>query len=197
MLLPQGIEHEGGQRVLHVRSGLHRHPGSRSRDFSPAAAEATKLIARIQDIGHRFYQQFFARTLAGQHYCTSGRGRVKQQTFEEAVRIMIHILNSGYEFPLWQDLGTVVSYDTLEMPITYSDCHHAGEKTLSTDSWMRCSSVLHGTLHYEIGISAFESGFGDVYLAKRRILKCFLDGWNNASEMIDKLTLTYNRTRQL
>jgi len=122
----------------------------------------------------------------------------KPATFEDAGRITTFILNSGYDFGsgvlVYNRFRTVVSYDTLEIPFYPTTAISAGEKISVYDSLD--ADVIQCYMEYSLA-SLMYYAFKEGACSEQSSRMTAMDAaTKNAGEMIDKLTLTFNRTRQ-
>merc|ERR1712168_114337 len=122
----------------------------------------------------------------------------KPATFEDAGRIATFILNSGLDFGsgkiIYNRFRTVVSYDTIEMPFFSPDAINAGEKISLYDSLD--ADVIQSYMEYSLASMLFYT-LKEGACAEQSARMTAMDAASkNAGEMIDKLALTYNRTRQ-
>merc|ERR1712002_650728 len=122
----------------------------------------------------------------------------KPATFEDAGRIATFILNSGYDFGsgkiVYNRFRTVVSYDTIEMPFYSPAAINAGEKISLYDSLD--ADVVQSYMEYSLASMLFYT-LKEGACAEQSARMTAMDAASkNAGEMIDKLALTYNRTRQ-
>merc|ERR1712241_498425 len=124
-------------------------------------------------------------------------GRLPPQ-FGDASKIASNIMNSGFEFDsgkmLYNQFKSVVSYKTSELPI-YSNAtiKNAGKLNLydSIDE-----SVLQSYLEYSLASMIYYCLKEGACSEQSSRMTAMDNSSKNAGEMIDKLTLTYNRTRQ-
>jgi len=129
------------------------------------------------------------------HFTEIGK---KPATFEDARRIANEIMNCGFEY----DYGTlyynifksVISYNTTAMPIYRPEQVSAAENLPIYDSLdeevLRCYNeyALTSLVYYAMKECAASE--------QSSRMTAMDSATKNAGEMIDKLTLTYNRTRQ-
>ncbi|XP_042866839.1 ATP synthase subunit gamma, mitochondrial-like [Penaeus japonicus] len=159
------------------------------------AGDASK--AAIICVGDKSRAQL-QRTLASSIIAQVGEVGRKPATFEDAGRIMSFILNSGYDFGsgkiVYNKFKTVVSYDTLEMPFYPSDAIGAGEKISIYDSLD--NDVVQSYMEFSLASLMFYTLKEGACSEQSSRMTAMDAASKNAGEMIDKLTLTYNRTRQ-
>uniref|UniRef100_A0A7E4W1S1 F-ATPase gamma subunit n=1 Tax=Panagrellus redivivus TaxID=6233 RepID=A0A7E4W1S1_PANRE len=119
-------------------------------------------------------------------------------TFEDASIVANAILNSGYEYDegeiIFNRFKTVVSYDTTKLPLVSLESIKANEKLAAYDSVD--DDVLKSYTEYSLAqLIYFALKEGATSEQSSRMTA--MDGASkNAGEMIDKLTLQFNRTRQ-
>jgi len=122
----------------------------------------------------------------------------KPATFEDAARIASFILNCGVDFGtgkiVYNRFRTVVSYDTLEVPIHTASAISGAEKIDVYDSVD--ADVVQSYMEYSLASLLFFTMKEGACSEQSSRMTAMDAASKNAGEMIDKLTLTYNRTRQ-
>ncbi|XP_071550072.1 ATP synthase subunit gamma, mitochondrial isoform X1 [Panulirus ornatus] len=122
----------------------------------------------------------------------------KPATFEDAARIATFILNSGYDFGsgkiIYNKFKTVVSYNTMELPFYTASAIAAADKISIYDSLD--SDVIQSYMEYSLASLLFYTLKEGACAEQSSRMTAMDSASKNAGEMIDKLTLTYNRTRQ-
>ncbi|XP_068224538.1 ATP synthase subunit gamma, mitochondrial isoform X2 [Palaemon carinicauda] len=153
--------------------------------------------AAILCIGDKSRAQL-ARTLANNIIAQVGEVGRKPATFEDAARIATFILNCGYDFGsgriIYNKFKTVVSYDLKELPFFPSSAIAAGEKITVYDSLD--ADVIQCYMEYSLASLLFYTMKEGACAEQSSRMTAMDNASKNAGEMIDKLTLTYNRTRQ-
>uniref|UniRef100_A0A914Y344 F-ATPase gamma subunit n=1 Tax=Panagrolaimus superbus TaxID=310955 RepID=A0A914Y344_9BILA len=119
-------------------------------------------------------------------------------TFEDASIAANQILNSGYEFDeghiIYNKFKTVVSYQTTKLPIMSLDHVKSNDKLLLYDSVD--DDVLQSYTEYSLAQLIYYA-MKESATSEQSSRMTAMDGASkNAGEMIDKLTLQFNRTRQ-
>jgi len=119
-------------------------------------------------------------------------------TFEDAATLAQAVMQSGYKFDqgdvYYNRFKTVVSYTTLRMPIFSLESLSAAEKLTLYDSLD--SEVIQAYLEYSLASLLFYA-MKECACAEQSSRMTAMEGASkNAGEMIGKLTLYYNRTRQ-
>jgi len=124
-------------------------------------------------------------------------GRLPPQ-FGDASKVANAILNCGFEFDsgklLFNRYNSVVSYTTTEIPIFSMDTVAGADKITVYDSLD--SDVLQSYMEYSLAsliFYAFKEGACSEQSSRMTAME---NSSKNAGEMIDKLTITFNRTRQ-
>lgn len=122
----------------------------------------------------------------------------KPPVFEDATAVANAILESGFEFDagllLYNRFKTVVSYETSEVPIFSLDTITSAPKISTYDSLD--AEVLRSYQEYSLA-SIIYYAMKENACSEQSARMTAMDGASkNAGEMIEKLTLTFNRTRQ-
>lgn len=153
--------------------------------------------AAILCIGDKSRAQL-ARLLAKNIIGQVGEVGRKPATFEDAARIATFILNSGYDFGsgkiIYNKFKTVVSYNTMELPFYTASAIAAADKISIYDSLD--SDVIQSYMEYSLASLLFYTLKEGACAEQSSRMTAMDSASKNAGEMIDKLTLTYNRTRQ-
>jgi len=159
------------------------------------AGDASK--AAILCIGDKSRAQL-ARTLSKNIIAQVGEVGRKPATFEDAAKIASYILSSGYDFGsgriIYNKFRTVVSYDLTEIPFFPVSAIAAGEKISVYDSLD--ADVIQSYMEYSLASLIFYAMKEGACAEQSSRMTAMDNASKNAGEMIDKLTLTYNRTRQ-
>merc|ERR1711997_1198530 len=124
-------------------------------------------------------------------------GRLPPQ-FGDASKIASAILNSGFEYDsgkmLFNRFKSVVSYDTTEMPIYSMATVNNADKLALYDSLD--ADVLQSYMEYSLASLIYYCLKEGACSEQSSRMTAMDNSSKNAGEMIDKLTLTYNRSRQ-
>uniref|UniRef100_A0A0P4WJT5 ATP synthase subunit gamma n=1 Tax=Scylla olivacea TaxID=85551 RepID=A0A0P4WJT5_SCYOL len=172
-----------------IHSSICKHiKAELAQDASKAA------IICIGDKSRAQLARVFSQNIIGQ----VGEVGRKPATFEDAARIATFILNSGYDFGqgriIYNRFKTVVSYDTLELPFFTPSAISAAEKINVYDSLD--ADVIQSYMEYSLTSLLFFALKEGACSEQSSRMTAMDSASKNAGEMIDKLTLTYNRTRQ-
>ncbi|KFP75899.1 hypothetical protein N310_09485, partial [Acanthisitta chloris] len=120
------------------------------------------------------------------------------QSFGDASIIALELLNSGYEFDegsvIYNRFRSVISYKTDEKPI-FSFETVAGSDSLSIYDDID-ADVLRNYQEFTLANILYYSMKESTTSEQSARMTAMDNASKNASEMIDKLTLTFNRTRQ-
>merc|ERR1719323_1931350 len=124
-------------------------------------------------------------------------GRLPPQ-FGDASKIASAIMNSGFEFDhgrlFYNQFKSVVSYKTSQIPIYSNGVVNAADKLSLYDSID--SDVIQSYLEYSLASMIYYALKEGACSEQSSRMTAMDNSSKNAGEMIDKLTLTYNRTRQ-
>lgn len=119
-------------------------------------------------------------------------------TFLDASRIAQAIMTSGYAYTegklVFNKFKSVVSYEMTNLPIYSASTVEKSEKLLAYDSID--SEVLQSYLEYSMAALLFYTMKEGAASEQSARMTAMDNSSKNAGEMIDKLTLTFNRTRQ-
>jgi len=159
------------------------------------AGDASK--AAILCIGDKSRSQL-SRTLAKNIIAQVNEVGRKPATFEDAAKIATFILNSGIDFGsgtlIYNKFRTVVSYDLMELPFFPTNSIESGGKISVYDSLD--ADVIQSYMEYSLTSLLFYTLKEGACAEQSSRMTAMDNASKNAGEMIDKLTLTYNRTRQ-
>jgi len=139
-----------------------------------------------------------ARLFAKNILCVgSDIGRLPPQ-FGDASKVASAILNSGFEYDVgkmyYNQFKSVVSYQTSELPIFSQGAVDSAEKISLYDSLD--ADVLQSYMEYSLASMIYYCLKEGACSEQSSRMSAMDNSSKNAGEMIDKLTLTYNRTRQ-
>lgn len=122
----------------------------------------------------------------------------KSATFEDAAAIASKIINSGYDFGqgklVYNKFKSVVAYNTMELPIFSLESVNDAPKIGVYDSLD--ADVLQCYMEYSLASLIFYALKEGACSEQSARMTAMENASKNAGEMIDKLTLTFNRTRQ-
>lgn len=119
-------------------------------------------------------------------------------TFLDAAKLTNAILNLGYEYTegkiIYNKFRSVVSYQVADMPIFSLKAVESAEKLPVYDSLD--SEVIQSYLEFSMASLLFYAMKEGACSEQSSRMTAMDNASKNAGEMIDKLTLTFNRTRQ-
>jgi len=148
----------------------------------------------VGDKSRAFFQRFFPKQIL---MVGSEIGRLPP-TFNDASKVANAILTSGYEFDegklLFNYYKSVVSNETLEIPIYSQDLIASSEKVSVYDSLD--ADVVQSYLEYSLASLVYYCMKEGATSEQASRMSAMDNSSKNAGEMIDKLTITFNRTRQ-
>jgi len=168
-----------------IRADLH--------EMTPEAAANTKVIC-VGDKSRAFMARYFPKNLI---LVGSEIGRLPPQ-FGDAAAVANAILNSGAEYDqgkmLYNKYKSVVSYDTTAIPIFSQETVMGAEKITAYDSVD--ADVVQSYLEFSLASLIYYAMKEGACSEQSSRMTAMDNSSKNAGEMIDKLTITFNRTRQ-
>ncbi|XP_034950846.1 ATP synthase subunit gamma, mitochondrial [Chelonus insularis] len=155
--------------------------------------ENTKIIC-IGEKSRAILSRMFANNIL---FVASEVGR-RPPTFTDASKIANEVMNSGYSFGsgsiVYNRFRSVVSYKIDELPLFDKQAVTASPKLSIYDSIDE--DVLQSYLEFSLASLLFYSMKEGACSEQSSRMTAMDNASKNAGEMIDKLTLTFNRTRQ-
>ena len=152
-----------------------------------------KIIC-VGDKSRAFFQRYFGSQIV---MVGSEIGRLPPQ-FGDATRIANAILNCGHDFDtgklVYNYYKSVVSYDTTSIPIFSEDTVSNSEKVTVYDSLD--ADVIQAYMEYSLASLVYYALKEGATSEQSSRMTAMDNSSKNASEMIDKLQITFNRTRQ-
>ena len=119
-------------------------------------------------------------------------------TFLDASRIATEVMKSGYEFTegniVYNKFKSVVSYQCSTLPIYSAPVVEKSEKLVAYDSLD--AEVIQSYLEFSLASLIFYTMKEGACSEQSSRMTAMDNASKNAGEMIEKLTLTFNRTRQ-
>ncbi|XP_055595224.1 ATP synthase subunit gamma, mitochondrial [Uranotaenia lowii] len=119
-------------------------------------------------------------------------------TFLDAAKLTNAIINLGYEYTdgkiIYNKFKSVVSYGVADLPIFSLKCVESAAKLPVYDSLD--ADVIQNYLEFSMASLLFYSMKEGACSEQSSRMTAMDNASKNAGEMIDKLTLTFNRTRQ-
>merc|ERR1719389_265553 len=151
-------------------------------------------ILCVGDKSRAFFQRFFPKQIV---MVGSEIGRLPP-TFNDAAKIANAILTSGYDYDtgslLYNYYKNVASNETTELPIFSQDVVSNSEKVTVYDSLD--SDVVQSYMEYSLASMIYYCMKEGATSEQASRMSAMDNSSKNAGEMIDKLTITFNRTRQ-
>ncbi|XP_015585226.1 ATP synthase subunit gamma, mitochondrial [Cephus cinctus] len=160
---------------------------------NPADRENTKIIC-IGEKSRAILSRLFANNIL---FVASEVGR-KPPTFIDASKVAAEVLNSGYDFGsgriVYNKFKSVVSYNVDNLPLYEKGAVSKAPKLSVYDSLDE--EVIQSYLEFSLTSLLFYSMKEGACSEQSSRMTAMDNASKNAGEMIDKLTLTFNRTRQ-
>nr|AIX97508.1 mitochondrial gamma chain [Ceratosolen solmsi] len=155
--------------------------------------ENTKIVC-IGEKSRAILQRLFAKNIL---FVATEVGR-KPPTFNDAAKITIELMNSGYSFGsgkiIFNRFRSVVSYVIDELPLYSKQSVTSASKISLYDSLD--NDVIQSYLEFSLASMLFYSMKEGACSEQSSRMTAMDNASKNAGEMIDSLTLTFNRTRQ-
>ncbi|XP_072754976.1 ATP synthase subunit gamma, mitochondrial [Anoplolepis gracilipes] len=159
----------------------------------PKERENTKIIC-VGEKSRAILQRIFANNIL---FVASEVGR-KPPTFNDAAKIAIEIMNSGYSFGsgriVYNRFKSVVSYAVDNLPLFDKNAVIAAPKLSIYDSLDE--EVIQSYVEFSLASLLFYSMKEGACSEQSSRMTAMDSATKNAGEMINQLTLTFNRTRQ-
>ncbi|XP_003399832.1 ATP synthase subunit gamma, mitochondrial [Bombus affinis] len=159
----------------------------------PKECENTKIIC-VGEKSRAILSRLFANNIL---FVASEVGR-KPPTFNDAAKVAIEIMNSGYSFGsgriVYNRFKSVVSYAVDQLPLFDKNAVVNAPKLSVYDSLDE--NVIQSYLEFSLASLLFYSMKEGACSEQSSRMTAMDNASKNAGEMIDKLTLTFNRTRQ-
>lgn len=158
-----------------------------------AANTSTKIVC-VGDKSRTILGRIFKDDIL-MHFADIGK---KPPVFGDAATVANEILNSGYEFDhaqlYFNIFRTVVTYNTTVLPIYSMNRISEGKKINLYDSLDE--DVVRNYTEYSLASLIYYAMKESACSEQSQRMTAMDAASKNAGEMIDKLRLTYNRTRQ-
>jgi len=172
---------------------VHSSVGKLIRNDLLTTGDSTKVVC-VGDKSRALLQRLYGGNIL---FAAKEIGRVSP-TFLDASNIAQTLLNSGYNFEggkiVFNKFRSVVSYQTSTIPIFGAAQVNAAPKLSIYDSLD--SDVLQSYLEYSLASLLYYTMKENACSEQSSRMTAMDNASKNAGEMIDKLSLTFNRTRQ-
>lgn len=171
-----------------VHTGVARHIRNE------LATDPNIQVVCVGDKSRAILQRLFSKNIA---MVCNEIGRLPP-TFLDAAKLTNAIINMGYEYTdgkiVYNKFKSVVSYGVADMPIFSLKSVESAEKLPVYDSLD--SDVIQNYLEFSMASLLFYAMKEGACSEQSSRMTAMDNASKNAGEMIDKLTLTFNRTRQ-
>lgn len=152
------------------------------------------MVVCVGDKARSLLQRLFGKNIL---LACKELGR-KPPQFEDAAKVAAAILDSGFAYDsgkiVYNKFKSVVSYQTSELPIFSLASVNAAPKLTVYDSLD--ADVLQSYLEYSLTTQIYYTMKENACSEQSSRMTAMDNASKNAGEMIDKLSLTFNRTRQ-
>ncbi|GFX97649.1 ATP synthase subunit gamma, mitochondrial [Trichonephila clavipes] len=197
----KGDDSKPGTMIIAVTSdrglcgAVHSSVSKRVRSMLGEAADNSDMkVICIGDKSRAMLQRYFAKNILS---VFSDYGK-KPPTFEDATTVADYVINCGFQFErgiiLYNRFKSVVSYNTTELPVFSADAISNAEKISIYDSLD--ADVIKCYQEYSLASMIFFAMKENACSEQSSRMTAMDGASKNAGEMIDKLTMTFNRTRQ-
>jgi len=178
-----------------VHSSINKKIRAELHEKMAAGEDISNIkIICVGDKSRAFFQRFFADNLI---MVGSEIGRLPPQ-FGDAAKIANAILTCGHEFDkgqlVYNYYKSVVSYDTTTIPIFSQETVSNAEKVTVYDSLD--ADVVQSYMEFSLASLVYYCLKEGATSEQSSRMTAMDNSSKNASEMIDKLRITFNRTRQ-
>jgi len=178
-----------------VHSSINKKIRAELHEKMAAGEDISNIkIICVGDKSRAFFQRFFADNLI---MVGSEIGRLPPQ-FGDAAKIANAILTCGHEFDkgqlVYNYYKSVVSYDTTTIPIFSQDTVSNSEKVTVYDSLD--ADVVQSYMEFSLASLVYYCLKEGATSEQSSRMTAMDNSSKNASEMIDKLRISFNRTRQ-
>jgi len=158
-----------------------------------ALLENTKIIC-IGDKSKAILSRLFAKNIL---FVANEVGR-KPPTFQDATKVAAEIMNSGYTYGagsiIYNRFKSVVSYSIANLPLFDKESVISAPKLSIYDSIDE--EVIQSYLEFSLASLLFYAMKEGACSEQSSRMTAMDNASKNAGEMIEKLTMTFNRTRQ-
>ncbi|MFH4980456.1 hypothetical protein AB6A40_007165 [Gnathostoma spinigerum] len=200
-----GAHELGPEKTKHLLVLMTSDRGLCGAVHSSIAKEAKRILSKkpnevdykmvlIGDKARQTMSRLYGKDIL---FCGNEIGR-QPPTFDDASIAAAAILNSGYKFDcvhiLYNRFRSVVSYATTKMPVLPIDAIKANEKLATYDSID--DDVLQSYTEYSLAQLLYYAMKESATSEQSSRMTAMDAASKNAGEMIDKLTMAFNRTRQ-
>ncbi|XP_021944496.1 ATP synthase subunit gamma, mitochondrial [Folsomia candida] len=152
------------------------------------------MLVCVGDKARGILQRLFSKNIL---FACKELGR-KPPQFEDAAKIVAAILDSGFQYDsgkiVYNRFKSVVSYQTTELPIFSLAAVNAAPKLSMYDSLD--ADVLQNYLEYSLVSQIYYTMKENACSEQSSRMTAMDNASKNAGEMIEKLALMFNRTRQ-
>jgi len=172
---------------------IHSSVSKMIRNQLQNSSDNTKIIC-VGDKARGILQRLFSNNIM---FACKELGR-KPPQFEDAAKIAAAILDSGFQYDagkiVYNKFKSVVSYTTSELPIFSLATVNAAPKLTVYDSLG--ADVIQNYLEFSLTAQLYFTMKENACSEQSSRMTAMDNASKNAGEMIDKLSLTFNRTRQ-
>jgi len=174
---------------------VHSNVSKRIRGMLGSVADNSDMkVVCIGDKSRAMLQRQFAKNIL----CVFSDFGKKPPTFDDATEVADYVINCGFTFErgliIYNRFKSVVSYNTTEIPVFSAEAISNAEKISTYDSLD--ADVIRCYQEYSLASMIFYAMKENACSEQSSRMTAMDSASKNAGEMIEKLTMTFNRTRQ-
>jgi len=174
---------------------VHTNVSKKIKAMLGAASDNSDMkVVCIGDKSRAMLQRHFGKNMLA---VFSDYGK-KPPSFDDATVVADYIINCGFTFErgliIFNKFKSVVSYSTSEIPMFSAEAISNADKISTYDSLD--ADVIRCYQEYSLASMIFYAMKENACSEQSSRMTAMDNASKNAGEMIDKLTMTFNRTRQ-
>lgn len=197
----KGDDSKPGTMIIAITSdrglcgAVHTNVAKKVKTLLGAVADNSDMkVVCIGDKSRAALRRQFGRNILAA-YNDFGK---KPPTFEDATTVADFVINCGFKFErgiiIYNQFKSVVSYNTTEIPVFSSEAISNAEKISIYDSLD--ADVIKSYQEYSLASLIFYAMKENACSEQSSRMTAMDGASKNAGEVINKLTMTFNRTRQ-
>jgi len=194
----KGKEEKPSQLIIAISSdrglcgAVHSSVGRQLK--ADLAANPDTMVICVGDKIRNILQRLYGNNLA---MVCNDFGR-RPPVFEDATKVARAVLESGMEFTngkiVYNAFRSVVSFRTTDIPVFSKNAIESADSIAAYDSLD--SDVIQSYVEYSLASLIYYTMKENATSEQSSRMTAMDNASKNAGEMIDKLTMTFNRTRQ-
>jgi len=197
----KGDDSKPGTMIIAITSdrglcgAVHSNVAKKIRAMLGAVADSSDMkVVCVGDKSRLMLKRLFSQNILAAY---SDYGR-RPPTFDDATTVADYVINCGFKFErgliIFNKFKSVVSYNTTEIPVFSVEAISNAEKISIYDSVDE--DVIKSYQEYSLASMIFYAMKENACSEQSSRMTAMDGASKNAGEMIDKLQMTFNRTRQ-